>query len=115
MENKDIKSFIMGKVLKSEKPSYQREESHVKINNETIKRFECKACDKIFGRKEHLKIHIKTVHDKNKACKCDFCEKSYGHQANLIKHIKAVHDNDRPHKCDSCDKRFVRKSHKVCS
>ena len=63
-----------------------------KINQKSVKRFSCNACDKSYTQSHSLKSHIKIVHDGKKEFNCDICGNSFGRKQALETHLVLVHN-----------------------
>ena len=69
--------------------------------------YKCDSCDKLFSRKEYVKIHVDAVHKGLKKHKCEPCNKSFSQAAHLKKHIHTVHEGHKDFKCESFGKSFT--------
>lgn len=94
---------------------------------------QCRFCQKIFTRKEHLNNH-EMIHTGISPHKCEFCNKvsvlvvhpsliytklirilnfqTFTRKEHLTNHLKH-HSGDNPHVCTICNKPFTRKEHLI--
>ncbi|WP_257264183.1 C2H2-type zinc finger protein [Endozoicomonas sp. ONNA2] len=89
--------------IKKDEPDAQIENS-AKVLHTVKKSFPCKHCEKIFHRKENLKIHTRT-HTGEKPYKCMVCDKGFVQSGDLARHIR-IHTGEKPYKCQVCGKSF---------
>ena len=99
---------------------------------ETLKKYKCLQCDRLFRLRSNLNHHIKGVHEKvrypcqrcEKQCfdkrtlkkhncktgfKCSICDKSFKSKSSLYKHVKGIHDKLRFY-CKLCYGNYSDKS-----
>ncbi|KAJ8050420.1 Zinc finger protein MSN4 [Holothuria leucospilota] len=50
--------------------------------------FECKLCEKVFCRFDHLKRHLNSVHTKDSKLQCGICFKTFSRKDSLRRHLK---------------------------
>ena len=67
---------------------------HIKTFHGKGKTYKCNACNKIFGRKDSLRLHDENNHQERKQ-KCNFCGKDFARYESLNKHIKNIHDEEK--------------------
>jgi hypothetical protein len=107
------------------------------INDNTTKKIhECSLCNKMFRRKNDLKIHLRThiavkpyqclysdkeladksvldvhlrTHTGEKPYECSYCDKAFTQKGNLSRHLR-THTGEKPYECSYCDKAFAVKS-----
>ena len=95
-------SFFLKKLLLEHMQSSHGEEK------DSVTRFKCEQCDKIFDRKDRLKVHgIKHSQEKNYLC--TLCPKRFKNMDSLRLHKKR-HNGDEDFKCEHCEKRYVASS-----
>ena len=76
---------------------------HIKLLHDGSKNEKCNACDANFSHKTELKIHLRKTHHKH--YKCEICQMSFALKGDLKKHI---HQSHKEYKCESCGKPFSR-------
>lgn len=79
-----------------------RRKKHHKNTGE--KSYKCDECNRLFGRKDHLKRHYLT-HTGEKPYKCDICNRVFSQKGTLKAHYR-VHTGEKPHSCSVCNRRF---------
>ncbi|ESO99809.1 hypothetical protein LOTGIDRAFT_83403, partial [Lottia gigantea] len=77
-------------------------EIHLKIF-QTVSKFSCEFCLKVFLSEEKLKKH-KASH--TKVLKCDVCSKVFKTAQNLYRHLR-VHTGEKPYLCSHCGQGFI--------
>jgi uncharacterized Zn-finger protein len=99
--NQCLMKFRHKSYLKSHKNSV-----HLKIKNF---KYNLEGCNRIFNRKEHLRIHS-LIHSGKKSFVCDYkgCEKTFFQKSDLQNHINR-HLGIKKFKCNhyECEKKFV--------
>ncbi|XP_064652574.1 PR domain zinc finger protein 15-like [Lineus longissimus] len=73
---------LTGHVCAGKSPSNSEAEVQDEDNNQVVK-FECRVCQKVFTKEEHLDRHMITHSDK---FKCKMCKKSFGRKLDLEMH-----------------------------
>jgi hypothetical protein len=56
-----------------------------------LKRFQCKHCQRLFARLEHLQRHERT-HTREKPFSCSSCDKQFSRSDLLVRHVKISHE-----------------------
>jgi uncharacterized Zn-finger protein len=79
-----------------------RWKKHTKNTGE--KSYKCDECNRLFGRKDHLKRHY-LVHTGEKPYKCHICNKLFSQNGTLKAHYR-VHTGEKPSSCNVCNRRF---------
>jgi KRAB domain-containing zinc finger protein len=79
-----------------------RRKKHTKNTGEKL--YKCDECNRLFGRKDHLKRHY-LVHTGEKPYKCDICNKLFSQNGTLKAHYR-VHTGEKPYSCNVCNRRF---------
>ena len=74
---------------------------------DSVKKFECKVCNKTFGYKHVLQNHEKT-HTGEKNYRCTQCNKCFRRDHHLKVHMR-LHSGEKPFRCTvpTCDRQFV--------
>ena len=77
-----------------------RNESIVKVENNSEETYQCNLCDKSFNNRGYLSKHVKHVHLNIERFACNLCEKTYSTTVALTRHQKAFHKGIRNYKCE---------------
>jgi len=64
----------------------------VEIIHAGVKKFECRYCQKRFGKRGELNLHERVVHEKIKEYMCEYCYKEFGTKTNLDVHVRTIHE-----------------------
>lgn len=70
---------------------------------------ECRECQKVFKKADHLSVHIAYKHTE-KQFKCEICHKKFARKYDLAYHSR-VHTGERPFTCEMCGKSFASSSY----
>lgn len=68
----------------------------------------CCFCQKVFTRREQLKIHLEATHCKSKEMICDLCPKTFFSEKIISQHMRLVHTR-KSFACNICDIKTVDK------
>ncbi|KAJ8668044.1 hypothetical protein QAD02_009707 [Eretmocerus hayati] len=69
------------------------------------KLYKCEHCKSCYKNKRYLMNHIMSLHLSKKFFSCKICSKSYKHGSGLNRHMR-VHKDKKPHSCEICGKNF---------
>ena len=75
---------------------------------QTLKKYECKECPKVFATSNLLSQH-RITHSNVRKHKCELCEKIFKRRGGLQQHMKGYHLKLKPHECEVCKRRFALK------
>lgn len=81
---------------------------YMKVDNKTVKIWECGFCAKEFRHQYTLTRHLPT-HTGERNFKCEICGKAFRQLSTLSQH-RAIHTDARPYVCELCKKTFNRVS-----
>ncbi|KAK7867427.1 hypothetical protein R5R35_003849 [Gryllus longicercus] len=95
-------------ILKSDPRTRMHFVKYVKVENKTVKIWECGICGKEFRHQYTLMRHLPT-HTDERNFKCEACGKAFRQMSTLSQH-RAIHSDARPYVCELCKKTFNRVS-----
>ena len=74
-------------------------------NEDRVKPYFCKLCDKLFVTPSMVIRHVRGVHASDTPYQCKECEKQFKDKDSVLKHVR-IH-RVKTHSCDMCGKSFV--------
>jgi len=76
-------------------------ELSIDMNNETMKPYKCKDCDKSFCFNNSLLRHVRYMHTHEKRFKCKDCDYVCVESSKFKRHMR-IHSGERPYPCQHC-------------
>ena len=91
------------------KTSQEELYEHIRSDH-PVRRYLCDTCPMSFNTSHQLESH-KVSHNKDsRPYQCKYCEKKFGRSDILARHY-IIHTGDKPYKCEVCEKKFNRRYH----
>ena len=85
-------------------PAERKQNFVVHQVNESLTKFICLVCDKMYTSRYNIRMHM-NLHTGTNLYKCTFCTKTFGHKHVYESHVR-THTGERPFHCGKCDRRF---------
>lgn len=100
------KTRIVVKITKT--AAKQANPDRLTSDDSKTKCYECKNCNKIYKRRDHLARHMQTAHSELRPFLCRVCSHTFSRKDRLIRHEK-IHSGAPQFSCNPCKKHFFRR------